>query len=100
MTSELTATFGTRREAELVIERLVQEFSVDRSAIQVGPDGDENSAGEDISGSDLKAAEPSVETRDDGALKGRIRVIVDLNEAAAADIRAAFQEFGGEAVTH
>ena len=96
MTSELTATFETRREAELVIERLVQEFGVDRAAVRVGPDGDNNSAGEAISGSDRKAADPSVEERHDGALESRIRVSVDLDEAAASDVRRTFDEFGAE----
>ena len=99
MTSKLTATFETRRDAELVIERLVQELGVDRSAIRVGPDGENNSSGEDVSGGDAKAAEPSVEERDDGALESRIRVSVDLEGSAASDVRRAFKEFDGEPPT-
>ena len=97
MTSRLTATFETRRDAELVVERLVQEFKLDRSAIEVGPEGPENSAGEAASGSDLKAAGPSVEQRDDGALEGRIRVAVQIQDADTADdVRRAFAEFDGD----
>ena len=96
MNSKMTATFETRREAELVVERLVQEFKVDRSAIHVGPEGDANSAGEAPSGSDRKAASPSVEARDDAALEGRIEVQVDLDDAEAGEVRKAFREFGGQ----
>ena len=35
----LEATFETRREAEMSIERLVQEFGLDRKAIEVVADG-------------------------------------------------------------
>ena len=97
MTSTMTATFETRREAELVIERLVQEYEVDRDDIQVGPVGEENSVGAATSGGDEKAAEPSAEARRDAPLEGRILVTVNLKERADADdVRRAFQEFGGE----
>jgi len=90
----LSATFPTRRDAELAIERLVQEFKIDRKAIRVGPQGDENSAGEAPSGADKKAAEPSPEARDDGALEGAILVEVDgVDGDNAAAVRSAFAEF-------
>lgn len=40
----LEAMFETRREAEMSIERLVQEFGLDRKAIKVVADGTLNSA--------------------------------------------------------
>ena len=95
MASTLTATFETRREAELVIERLVQEFSVDRKAITVGPEGDRNSVGVSPSGGDENA--PGEDARDDAPLEGRIQVSVDLGDRTdAAAVRSAFSEFGGE----
>jgi len=91
----LSATFATRRDAELAVERLVQEFKVDRKAIHVGPEGDDNSAGEAPSGADRKAAEPSPEARDDAALEGAILVAVDgVDDDNAAAVRSAFVEFG------
>lgn len=97
MSSILEATFETRREAELVIERLVQEFGVDRAAIHVGPDGDRNTVGERRSGGDAKAAEPSVEPRTDAPLEGRVLVSVALEGGADVEpIRSAFSEFSGE----
>ncbi|CAN5304950.1 hypothetical protein BH10PSE1_BH10PSE1_13350 [soil metagenome] len=96
MTSTLKATFATRRDAELAIERLVQEHGVNRSNIAVAPEGAGNSAGDAPSGSDQAAASPTVEARDDAALEGRIGVSVDLrDEAKSSAIRAAFAEFAG-----
>jgi hypothetical protein len=97
MTTRLDATFGTRREAELVVERLVQEFGLDRKTIHVGPEGPENSAGDRRSGGDEKAAEPSVEPRTDAPLEGRILVSVEPGPDLDAEaVRSAFNEMGGQ----
>ena len=99
MSSTLTATFETRREAELVVERLVQEFKVDRKAITVGPEGDANSVGETPSGGDVESDGPSVEARDDAPVEGRIVVSVDpADDVDAQAVRRAFREFDGEGV--
>ena len=96
MSQTLKTTFATRREAELAVEHLVQQHGFERTDIFVAPEGSENSAGEEISGSDRAAAEPSVESRTDGALNGRIEVSVDLqDDAQAAVIRDVFEEMGG-----
>lgn len=96
MTSALTATFDTRREAELVVERLVQEFKLDRKMITVRADGDENTVGETTSGGDVQSAGPSVEARDDAPVDGRIRVSVSPEASGDMEaVRSAFAEFGG-----
>jgi hypothetical protein len=90
----LTARFETRREAEMAVERLVQEQGVERSDIFISAEGDENTAGEEQAGSDSQAGEPSPERRDDAALNGRILVSVDIeDDDRAAVVRAAFKEF-------
>lgn len=92
----MTATFATRREAELVVERLVQEFDLARETIIVAPEGDDNSAGEVPSGGDVKTAEPSVEARTDAPLEARIVVAVDVADRGdVEEIRRAFNEFDG-----
>jgi hypothetical protein len=97
MATTLTATFDTRREAEMTIERLVQDRGLDRAKILVTAAGDENTAGEDIAGSDEKAAEPSPERRDDAALNGQVRVSVEVaDDAAATAVREAFSEFDAD----
>lgn len=99
MATTLTANFDTRREAEMTIERLVQERGIDRAKILVTSAGDENTAGEEIAGSDTESAEPSPERRDDAALNGQVRVSVELaDEAAATAVREAFEEFDADDV--
>lgn len=96
MSATLRGTFDTRREAEMTVERLVQEFGMDRAAITVMPVDEENSAGEEQAGSDNPADRPGEDGRADAALRGAITVAVEAgDEAAAAKVRAAFAEFGG-----
>lgn len=95
----LSATFDTRREAEMTVERLVQEFDLDRAAIFVAPEGDDNSAGDEQAGSDGNAGAPSPEARDDAALRGGIAVTVEVADDATADkVRDAFGEFDAAGV--
>lgn len=77
------------------IERLVQEFGLDRKAIEIVADGALNSAGEDTSGGDNASDSPSPSEREDAALNDRIRVLVDA-AAEAQRVRDAFSEFGGD----
>lgn len=95
----LTATFGTRREAEMTVERLVQEFGLDRAVILVATQDDENSAGERRAGSDNAANQPGQDDRDDAALTGAIIVTTEVaDEATAEQVRSAFGEFDAEGV--
>ena len=88
------ASFDTRRDAEMAVERLVQEFGIDRSAIMVAPEGSANSAGEELSGGDEAAEAPATDERDDAALNGRIKVTVELEDADKIEkVRAALAEF-------
>jgi len=94
MGTTLNATFATRREAEMTVERLVQEHEVDRTDIFIAAAGDANTAGEESAGSDLEAGQPSPETRDDSPLHGAVTVSVDIeDETKLAKVRAAFGEF-------
>jgi hypothetical protein len=94
MPTTLTANFATRREADMTVERLVQEQGIERTDIFVVAAGDDNTAGEEVAGSDAQAGEPSPEARDDAALNGRVTVSVDVeDDDRADDIRSAFAEF-------
>ncbi|HEX8445986.1 MAG TPA: hypothetical protein VF649_05165 [Sphingomonas sp.] len=100
MATSLTARFNTRREAEMTVERLVQEQGIDRSDIFITADDADNSAGEALAGSDTEAGAPSPEDRGDAALNGRVAVSVDLqDDARVADVRAAFSEFHADSVS-
>lgn len=91
---KLTAKFDTRRDAEMTVERLVQQFEIDRAKVVIAAYGDENTAGVAEDGSDNKAGEPSPEARDDAELNGKVVVTVAVADDATADeVRAAFAEF-------
>lgn len=99
MSTTLTGQFETRREAEMTVERLVQEYGVDRASILIAAAGDENSAGEEQAGSDRAAGSPTPESRDDAALHGGIVVSVDVaDKKLAGKVRAAFAEFEASSV--
>ncbi|MFT4054587.1 MAG: hypothetical protein QM681_08770 [Novosphingobium sp.] len=83
MTTTIERTFGSRRDAELAIERLVQEYGFERTDVFVSSAGDENSAGDTPSGGDTTThMEPA---RTDAPLSEAISVSVDVND----DVRAA-----------
>ena len=99
MSIMLTATFETRPEAEMTVERLVQEFRLDRAAIFIAAEGDENSAGEEQAGSDMAAGDPSPEDRSDTSLRAAIVVTVEVaDETTAENVRGAFDEFEASGV--
>ena len=100
MNTILKGEFETRREAEMTVERLVQEHGVDRGCISVVAAGSRNSAGEEEAGSDRAAGEPTPESRHDAALNGAITVSVELeDEATVRKVRDAFAEFDASNVT-
>ena len=96
MSKTIKGTFDTRRQADMVVERLVQELGVERTDIFVVAAGDTNSDGVKAAGSDREAGAPSPEARDDGAHEGAVEVSLDLNEDGdiAEKVQAAFDEFG------
>lgn len=99
MSTTLTASFDTRRDAEMTVERLVQEQGIERTDIFIVADGDDNTAGEQVAGSDTAAGEPSPADRDDAALNGSIIVSVDVeDDERASAIRQAFSEFNAGSV--
>lgn len=99
MTKTLKGRLETRREAEMTVERLVQEHGVNRSAILVAAEGEDNSAGVETAGADAKADPRSEERPEDAALEGAILVVVDLDDdALIAKVRAAFREFDADSV--
>jgi hypothetical protein len=85
----ITADFDIRREAEMAVERLVQEYGIDRSAVQVGPVSDDNTVGTRPSGADKDS-----ETGDAGAspTHGRIRVSATIDDAVADRAQEALRQ--------
>lgn len=100
MGTTLNATFETRREAEMAVERLVQEHGIERTDIFIAAAGAENTTGEEQAGADTDAGEPSPATRDDSPLNGAVTVSVDIeDDAKLAKVHAAFGEFAAADVT-
>ena len=94
MSTTVTGQFQTRRDAEMSIERLVQEYGIERTDIFVSAAGSENTVGEELAGSDTEGNEPGADGRDDAALNGAVEVSVDLDdEELATKVRDAFEEF-------
>ncbi len=106
----ITGTFNTRREAEMAVEHLVQDYGLDRSLVQVGPAGEENTSGTVASGAD--AAErhrgtgapgdpvgdvilPEDQRAEAGGIgKGAILVSAEVDEDKLDRARASFEEYG------
>lgn len=94
MSTKIEYSFSTRRDAELAVERLVQEHGFERTDIFIEPQGANNSVGEEISGSD--AAAPLEEERDDAPLETALLVSIDLNDDSRATlVNDVFSEAGG-----
>ena len=94
MSAKIEYSFSTRRDAELAVERLVQEHGFERTDIFIQPQGSDNSVGEEISGSD--AAAPLEEERDDAPLETPILVSIDLNDDSRTSlVNDVFSEVGG-----
>ncbi len=99
MTVMLSATFDTRRDAEMTVERLVQQFDLDRAVVFITTEGDRNSVGEAAAGSDTGAGAPSAEDRGDAPLNGAIVVTCEVEDQQVAEaVRDAFGEFDAAGV--
>ena len=95
----ITATFSTRRQADVAVEQLVQEFGIERTDVFVVPEAGENSAGTRPDGADVESGHPDVDPAGDPALKGGLVVSIDLaDDSALAKVRAALEEHGGRDV--
>lgn len=94
MGKTITGTFPTRREAELAVEHLVQEYGLQRADIFVEPSSSENSAGVRPSGGDAKSGHPASQPDADAALNGTLLVSVDVNEDETEAVEKAFRDAG------
>jgi hypothetical protein len=92
MSTTLEGKFASRTQADLAIERLVQEIGIERTDIFVSAEGGQNSAGSVIAGSDGETVGHAA--RDDAALAGQIIVSVDLQDETHVEaVTAALREF-------
>ena len=95
MSTTLTGTFDSREQADMAVERLVQEIGIERTDIFVAASGTQNSAGNLIGGADNETVDQA--ERDDVPLAGGITVSIDLQDEAKVEVvTAAMEEFGAE----
>jgi hypothetical protein len=104
MTCIVTGLFGRRREADLVIEHLVQEFEIPREQVQVhaaGADGEEVRSPQDdaqeVSLLEFNLPEEALRNYADGMRRGGILVAALVDDAHKDRVLAAYEEYGAEA---
>lgn len=106
----ITGSFSTRRDAEMAVEHLVQEYGLDRSRVQVRPAGEANTSGDVASGADATErhrgsgapGDPPGDVvlpedrraRAGGVGQGAILVSAEVDEAMADRAEASFAEYG------
>jgi hypothetical protein len=93
--STIVGEFDTRREAELAVEHVVQEYGVPRSDVFIQPAGGANSAGTRAAGADAKGAP---EPRGQQKLEGALEVSVDFHGEDPQRIADALHSTGAKAV--
>ncbi len=95
MPNTVTASFATRRQAELAVEHLVQEHGIDRNTVTIRASGEDNSAGTRPSGADTESGHPGTEKHGDPAIAGPIELHVTCDAGKAASIGEAIGRAGG-----
>ncbi|WP_022683509.1 hypothetical protein [Sphingobium bisphenolivorans] len=100
MARTIKALFPSRREVELAVEHLVQEYGIERTDIFIEPAGQQNSSGAQPAGADVESGHPGESTDARGAAyEGELLVSVDMNEDESDAVREAFREAGAADVT-
>ena len=95
MTQTFSAEFETRRDAEMTVEHLVQEYGLDRRAISIVSVADQNSVGTEVAGSDLEEGRPKHATTSQPPLAGRLKVSVEAEAAQSEAVLKAFAAYNG-----
>jgi hypothetical protein len=99
--STIRALFPSRREVELAVEHLVQEYGIERTDIFIEPAGAENSAGDAPTGADVESGHGSALPDPAGAAyEGQLIVSVDMNDDENEAVTQAFREAGAVEVTN
>jgi hypothetical protein len=92
MMQTITGLFDTRREAEMAVERLVQEHGLDRNCIRAHAAGEGNTSGTVPSGANATAAAEGDSPK--GVRRGRIAVTAEVGEGEHDRLAEAFRTCG------
>lgn len=98
MERTIVAQFESRRQAELAVERLVQEHRIPRSDIFVRALGEANSSGVKAAGADVESGHPGVEKQGIPELAGMIEVSVDCHGDLSGKVCHALQAAGASSL--
>lgn len=98
MSKTMSADFKSRRDAETAVEHIVQEHGIDRSAVTIGPAGDDNTAGTEAARADIEDGRLKEGTEGEPALEGEIRVTVAVDDGLTEKVVTSFETYGGRAI--
>lgn len=95
MSTTIKALFPGRREVELAVEHLVQEYGIERTDIFIEPAGSKNSAGDEPAGADVASGQNRETPEGSGAAyEGQLVVSVNMNEDEGDAVIQAFRDAG------
>jgi hypothetical protein len=98
MSKTITADFKSRRDAEMAVEHIVQEHDLDRKAVSIGPASSENTSGTEAARADVEDGHLKSDTDGEPALRGKVRVSVQVDDANADKVMDSIETFHGEKV--
>jgi len=98
MERTIVAQFESRRQAELAVERLVQEHGIPRTDVFLRARGEANSSGVKAAGADIESGHPGVEKHGSPLLAGLIEVSVDCHGDQSAKVRGALSAAGASSL--
>ena len=93
MPRTVSAEFDTRLDAEMAVEHIVQEHGLDPQSVSILPVTQENSAGTAVAGADTEDGHRKTDTEGEPALTGRLRVAVDVDDAAYDKVLSSFATY-------
>lgn len=97
MERTIVAHFGTRRDAEIAVEHLVQKHGLARTDIFIRARGESNSAGVRAAGADIESGHGPQECGTP-ELGGEIEVSVDCHGSEPRGVRKALEAAGSRSI--
>ena len=98
MERTIVATFESRRQAELAVERLVQEHGIPRTDVFLRARGEANSSGVKAAGADIESGHPGVEKHGSPELAGMIEASVDCHGDQSVKVCRALSASGANSL--
>lgn len=94
----ISAMFGSRREADLAVEHLVQEHGIERDVIFVQAAGETGTTGTRVVGADASSGGTTTRERTDAPLNGEIKLTVAVTENDHSAVDRVLREAGAHQI--